>query len=55
MARRVFRAELETAPAGVIGIIEADDIVTLRKQVAKEFVPLLEDGDRIKIFETYED
>jgi hypothetical protein len=49
----VYRAEMSTAPAGVIAIIECDDMKTLRKQIVAEFIPLLDDGDSIQIFEYY--
>ena len=55
MTRHVFRAELSTAPAGLIATIDADSIEALRKAIAKEWLPTLEDGDCIRIFETYED
>ena len=55
MTRHVFRAELSTAPAGVIATIEAESIGDLRKAIYEEWLPTLEDGDCIRIFETYED
>jgi len=55
MTRRVFRAELSTAPAGIVAILETETIEDLRKLIAKEWLPMLEDGDCVRIFETYED
>ena len=58
MSHTVFRAELSTAVGGIVGILETsgpNGLVMLRKQIAREWVPILEDGDSIRIFETYED
>jgi hypothetical protein len=52
---RVFRAELSTAPCGVIEVIETTTIGALRKEIARVWLPILEDGDIIQIFETYLD
>lgn len=55
MSDRVFRAELSTAVAGVVAIIEMLDIFSLRKEIAREWLPILEDGDIIRIVETVRD
>ena len=55
MSQFVFRAELSTAVAGVVGVIEALDIESLRKEIAREWLPILQDGDSIRIFEEYRD
>lgn len=52
---RVFRAEFSTAPCGVIETIETTTIEQLRKEIARAWLPMLEDGDKIQIFETYLD
>jgi hypothetical protein len=55
MSNRWFRAELSTPVGGVVGLLEALTIEDLRKLIAKEWLPMLEDGDCVRIFETYED
>jgi len=52
--RAVWRAELTTPTAGLLGIIECNDLPTLRRQIVKEWIPTLDDGDIIQIFERYE-
>ena len=54
-ARRFFRAELTTATAGLLGIIEANDLATVRRMIVKEWIPTLDDGDIIQVFERYDD
>lgn len=51
MSQFVFRAELSTAVGGVVAVIEMIDIESLRKEIAREWIPILEDGDNIRIFE----
>ena len=51
----MFRAELSTAVGGVVGVIEADTIESLRKAIGVEWLPLLQDGDSVRIFEHYVD
>ncbi len=55
MSRCYYLAELITAVGGVVATLNAPDLATLRKMVAVEFVPYLEDGDLVKITENYED
>lgn len=55
MSQFVFRAELSTAVAGVVAIIEMIDIKSLRKEIAREWLPILEDGDCVRIFEECRD
>jgi hypothetical protein len=53
MNKPIFRAELSTAVAGVVAIIEMLDIKSLRKEIAREWLPILEDGDCVRIFEEH--
>lgn len=55
MSTRIFYAELSTAVSGVIATISADTIEELRKAIKDEWLFLIDDGDCIRIFETYED
>ena len=53
MNKPIFRAELSTAVGGIVGIIEVIDIESLRKEIAREWLPILEDGDCVRIFEEH--
>lgn len=55
MSNLVFRAELSTPVGGVVGIIETTTIEELRKAIVREWIPMLQDGDIIQVFETYRD
>lgn len=55
MSKRIVYAELSTAVGGVIATISADTIEELRKAIKDEWLFFLDDGDCVRIYETYED
>ena len=55
MSKRIFYAELSTAVGGVVATISADTIEELRKTIHVEWLNILDDGDCVRIYETYED